>query len=425
MTAGIQELNKKERELLLFLLSNGIYKFTPIEIADQIGVTNKTVINRLSALVHNGFVIPVKVNERIRSYRVSPDTQIKGKAIIRELKQLFNVKSYDSLRVVDYSVDYYSSEKLLAQLIIEGYSGEELLSEFKLRHSQLKQGIDAILNNAKNAYKDSGFGEEIPYEIIPESKNQNYKRNIWDAAIGLQAVDGLKPSKYLRKLADENIAGKKTYEEIDKDLKKKYGTDKSHQHEADTVSLRIAQMLEFSEFSMTINLLLTIHSYLFDEVLEPDIVGIIRKYNIRKREPILLGDSVYYSDYISIKSKLIQILDDEKEYKYSMPMSAKDINHLSEFTSKIWQTHPFGEGNTRTTAVFIELYLKSLGYEVNNIPFKDYSDYYRNALVRSCYSSETYESKQTYEYLNRFYTNLLNKGNYILDSFDLFISNKE
>ncbi|MBR4556217.1 MAG: hypothetical protein IKO15_01940, partial [Clostridiales bacterium] len=171
MTAGIQELNKKERELLLFLLSNGIYKFTPIEIADQIGVTNKTVINRLSALVHNGFVIPVKVNERIRSYRVSPDSQIKGKAIIRELEQLFNVKSYDSLRVVDYSVDYFSSEKLLAQLIIEGYSGEELLSEFKLRHSQLKQGIDAILNNAKNDYKDSSFGEEIPYEIIPESKN--------------------------------------------------------------------------------------------------------------------------------------------------------------------------------------------------------------------------------------------------------------
>ena len=104
-------------------------------------------------------------------------------------------------------------------------------------------------------------------------------------------------------------------------------------------------------------------------------------------------------------------------------MTEEDINHLSEFTRKIWQTHPFGEGNTRTTAVFIELYLKTLGYDVNNTPFKNNSDYYRNALVRSCYSSTEYNAKPTYEYLNRFYMNLLNGADNKLDSFDLFVSN--
>ena len=176
---------------------------------------------------------------------------------------------------------------------------------------------------------------------------------------------------------------------------------------------------------MTANFLLVIHSVLFDDVFDPDITGKFRTYNIRKREPILLGDSVYYSDHLSIKSQLNLIMEDEKEYTYSSPMTEEDIDHLSEFTRKIWQTHPFAEGNTRATAVFIELYLKSLGYNVNNTPFKKSSDYYRNALVRSCYSSTTYDMHPTNEYLNRFYMNLLNGADNELDSFELFISNRD
>lgn len=422
----ISNLSVREKELLLFLVSNGKYRFTPIEISKALGVTNKTVINRLAALIDNGFVSAIKVNERIRSYELSLYTQSVEKQIVNVLQKENIVcdprtESKDS---VDYVIDSYTPENLLAQLLIEGYSGEELLNEFKKRHSKIKSGTDDILKELKETYKNSDFGEGIPYEVVPESNDREYKKSIWDAAIGLQAVDGLKPSKYLRKLADENIAGKKTYEEIDEDLQKEYGTSKSRQQEADVVSLRIAGMLEFTEFNMNVNFLLIIHSVLFEEVYEPDITGKFRKYNIGKREPILLGDSVYYTDHLSIKSQLTFILEDEKEYKYSKPITEEDIDHLSEFTRKIWQTHPFGEGNTRTTAVFIELYLKSLGYDVNNMPFRDNSDYYRNALVRSCYSSTEYKAKPTYEYLKRFYMNLLYGADNKLDSWDLFISNK-
>ena len=422
----ISNLSVREKELVLFLVSNGKYRFTPIEISKVLGVTNKTVINRLAALIDNGFVSAIKVNERIRSYELSLYTQSVEKQIVNVLQKENIVcdprtESKDS---VDFVIDSYTPENLLAQLLIEGYSGEELLNEFKKRYSKIKSGTDDILKELKETYKNSNFGEGIPYELVSESNDREYKKSIWDAAIGLQAVDGLKPSKYLRKLADENIAGKKTYEEIDEDLQKEYGTSKSRQQEADVVSLRIARMLEFTEFNMNVNFLLIIHSVLFEDVYEPDITGKFRKYNIGKREPILLGDSVYYTDHLSIKSQLTFILEDEKEYKYSKPITEEDIDHLSEFTRKIWQTHPFGEGNTRTTAVFIELYLKSLGYDVNNMPFRDNSDYYRNALVRSCYSSTEYKAKPTYEYLKRFYMNLLYGADNKLDSWDLFISNK-
>ena len=269
------------------------------------------------------------------------------------------------------------------------------------------------------------YGEDIPYEVIPESKDQNYKRNIWNAAMGLQAVDGLKPSDYLKELAEKNISGQKTYEEISNDLEKEYGSDCSRQKEADVVSCRIAQVLEQSEFNLSYDLLLSIHEYLFDGIFDPKIVGKFRNYNIRKSESVLFGDSVHYSDHLAIKNQLRSAMEAEAAYKYSETMTDTDINHLSQFTSNIWQTHPFGEGNTRTTAVFIEMYLISLGHDVNNEPFENNSLFYRNALVRSCYESETYDAKPTYKFLNHFYKNLLCGSNYILDNFDLIISNKE
>lgn len=271
------------------------------------------------------------------------------------------------------------------------------------------------------------YNEEIPYDKVPESNDQAYKRNIWNAAIGLQAVDGLEPSPYLKKLAEDNISGNKSYEEVEKDLKKEYGNDNrsDRQKEADIVSNRIAQLLETSKFVMSPNLLLSIHDFLFEDVLDSEITGKFRKYNITKKEPILMGDTVLYTDFLSIKSQLKFFLEEESSYRYSTPLTDNDIEHLSSFTRNIWQTHPFGEGNTRTTAVFIELYLLSLGFDVDNTSFKEHSTFFRNALVRSCYSNKGYDVIPTYSFLNHFYKNLLCGANYILDDFDLFITNKE
>ncbi|WP_261813036.1 Fic family protein [Paraclostridium bifermentans] len=83
------------------------------------------------------------------------------------------------------------------------------------------------------------------------------------------------------------------------------------------------------------------------------------------------------------------------------------MSRLARFTSSIWQVHPFCEGNTRTTAVFIIKYLRSLGYNVNNDLFKKHSLYFRNALVLSNYSDVNRNIRPDFKYLESFFEKLL------------------
>ncbi len=71
ISGSLSYLKGKEKELLVLLLKNYNREFTPIEVSRELGVTNKTVINRLSVLVKKGFVKPHLVNERIRSYELT------------------------------------------------------------------------------------------------------------------------------------------------------------------------------------------------------------------------------------------------------------------------------------------------------------------------------------------------------------------
>ena len=75
ISGSLSYLKGKEKELLLFLIKNHRREFTPIEVSREIGVTNKTVINRLSVLAKQGFVVPNMVNQRIRSYELSEFTR--------------------------------------------------------------------------------------------------------------------------------------------------------------------------------------------------------------------------------------------------------------------------------------------------------------------------------------------------------------
>ena len=81
ISGSLSYLKGKEKELLLLLIKRRKGEFTPIEISREIGVTNKTVINRLATLVKNGFVKPLLVNQRIRSYELSDFSKDNDKAI--------------------------------------------------------------------------------------------------------------------------------------------------------------------------------------------------------------------------------------------------------------------------------------------------------------------------------------------------------
>ena len=257
------------------------------------------------------------------------------------------------------------------------------------------------------------------YIIEIETNDVSKKQEYWDVGIGLNKVDNLEPSKYLIDLSKKNINGELKYIEVEELLKTYYETQDNNikikqEKECDLVSLRIAQLLENKSFGFSPVTIKNIHKYLFKDIY--DFAGEYRNYNITKKEEILNGDTVKYVNYQEIESFLEYDFKQEKEFDYSSLSKDELIKHIAKFTSSIWQVHPFGEGNTRTTAVFIEKYLNSMGFEVNNTMFKEHSKYFRNSLVVSNYGNIPKEVYPKFDYLIMFFENLLQGKNYILDN---------
>ena len=270
-------------------------------------------------------------------------------------------------------------------------------------------------------------------DYIEKETPKNYvKQSQWDMAIGLQEVDSLKPSKYLEKLLQENVTGEKTIYEVEKELKEYYkekekNNDINHNElECDLVSTRIVELLQEDNFELSIDYLKYVHKYLFQDVYE--FAGEFRKVDFSKHERILNNDSVAYGDHKLLEQSLDYDITLEKNKNYKEMNIVDVINNITDFSSRIWQIHPFREGNTRTTALFIEKYLVSLGYNVDNTLFKDKSVYFRNSLVRSNYFNNYLNIKQDNSFLIKFYENLLLGKNNNLHSKDLIVEelfNKE
>ena len=272
---------------------------------------------------------------------------------------------------------------------------------------------------------ESDFDSSInQYNEIDNPKG--YAKQLeWDMAIGLQEVDNLKPSKYLKEIKEKNVLGELSIEEVEKSLKEYY-VEKSKQNsinhnelECDFVSMRIVELLEKDDFELSVDYLKYIHKYLFQDVY--DFSGEFRNINFSKHEIILNNDSVAYGDYKTLKESLEYDISLEKEKNYKDMSIVEVIKNITDFSSSIWQVHPFREGNTRTTALFIEKYLISLGYNVDNSLFKDKSVYFRNALVRSNYFNNDLNIKEDKSYLIKFYENLLLSKNNNLHSEDLIV----
>ena len=247
----------------------------------------------------------------------------------------------------------------------------------------------------------------------------------WDMAIGLQKVDNLKPSKYLEQIKEKNVLGELTIDEVEQSLREYYiekGKQNSINHnelECDFVSMRIVELLEKDDFELSVDYLKCIHKYLFQDVYE--FAGEFRNINFSKHEIILNNDSVAYGDYKTLKESLEYDISLEKEKNYKEMSIVDVIKNITDFSSSIWQVHPFREGNTRTTALFIEKYLISLWYNVDNSLFKDKSVYFRNALVRSNYFNNDLNIKEDKSYLIKFYENLLLGKNNNLHSENLIV----
>ncbi len=231
----------------------------------------------------------------------------------------------------------------------------------------------------------------------------------WYTAMGLQAVDGLETSDYLKKIAKKNIEGEITILEASKLIESYYNESKEKDtdrtKEADTVSVRIAAILSESSFTFSVPQYIGIHRRLFEGIYSH--AGKIRDYNISKKEWVLDGASVHYGNALELREMLDYDIRTEKEYDYPQSSVSAIIPHLARFVSQLWQIHAFGEGNTRTTAVFFIKYLRSMGFDVTNVIFAENAWYFRNSLVRANFTDLSKGIRETTEFVELFLRNLL------------------
>ena len=239
-------------------------------------------------------------------------------------------------------------------------------------------------------------------------KKKYSNKYLISTGIGLQDVDHLENSEYFLNESKRYISGEISLEDLKNNINEYYKNkpdDESRTKEADDVSARIATLLSDDSFSFTVGQLLSIHRFLFDGLLKHP--GQLRKYNFTKSEWVLNGDTVIYGDYRELEATLQYDFKVEKEFKYKGLSINKIIDHLALFIANLWQIHVFEEGNTRTIAVFVIKYLRTLGFDVTNDIFAKNAWYFRNALVRANYNDFRNGEFEDRSYLILFLRNLL------------------
>ena len=272
-------------------------------------------------------------------------------------------------------------------------------------------GYQALMKNWYPGDRGEDMYNDPFEEYIKQSEpDKKYKGYIWSTAIGLQAVDGLETSEKLKKTAIENIEGNISIADAQKQIESYYESksikdNDDRTEEADKVSVRIAAILTEKSFSFSPSEYIGIHKKLFAGIYKH--AGKIRDYNITKKEWVLDGATVLYGNATELRETLEYDFNEEKKFSYKGLTTDEIISHLAYFISRLWQIHIFGEGNTRTTAVFFIKYLRSLGYDATNDIFAENAWYFRNALVRANYTDLKNDIYETTIYLEKFIRNLL------------------
>ena len=273
----------------------------------------------------------------------------------------------------------------------------------------------------------AGFDFDEYIRQVEPSKKERGKA--WAAAIGLQQVDKLVPSSYLYETARRNIEGEISIDEANQlidsyyERKSSRSAEEERTEEADKVAARIARILGEKSFRFSPSYLIALHKELFYGIYR--FAGVLRDYDITKKEWVLQGNTVLYGASFELKTALEYDFEQERQFNYKNLSSLEIVIHISFFVSRLWQIHPFGEGNTRTTAVFTIKYLQTLGFTVSNEPFEQNSWYFRNALVRANYSDIQRGIQETPVFLENFFDNLLFGGHHELKNRYMHIAYKK
>ena len=261
------------------------------------------------------------------------------------------------------------------------------------------------------------------YAALETELTPREKQEYWDIAIGLQKVDNLSPSEYLYKQIERNVYHDEDLSSVEENLKSYYENlprQKPDEYECDLVSTKIVKYLQEAEFILHPLTLKKIHRSIFEDF--PEIhPGEYKKKNYGKGEYILNGYSVHYGDYDTIDDFLAYDFDKEKRKSYAQMDRDDLVDSITDFISGIWGIHPFEEGNTRTISVFTIQYLNTMGFSIDNTPFKENSVYFRDALVRANFSDIVTGVDREPIYLKEFFEAILYNEKRDLDSDRLIV----
>lgn len=247
---------------------------------------------------------------------------------------------------------------------------------------------------------------------------------MWDAAIGLQSVDSLNTSSFLSSIVVLHCNGEISIYDAENAVQcfhyiNKHSNSNNRVREADLVSVKIVELLLNDEFCLSTNQYYSIHRELFTGIYRH--AGKMRDVNLSKSEVVLDGETVVYGSVVELQETLEYDINTERSFSYKEKSIEKTIKHLSLFIANLWQIHPFYEGNTRCTAVFLMKYLRYMGFEVDYSVFAKHSTYFRNALVRANYENLAMGISKTTEYLELFIDNLISEEKNELSNKILYI----
>ena len=122
-----------------------------------------------------------------------------------------------------------------------------------------------------------------------------------------------------------------------------------------------------------------IHRFLFGDLY--DWAGQYRIINIEKRERLLAGRSVWYSNDEMIPGDL----DTAFQCIHSAPWQditrEQFVHQLTHLFPPVWQVHPFREGNTRSVVMMMTFFVEHHGYYMDQELLAASAGYVRDAFV--------------------------------------------
>ena len=145
-----------------------------------------------------------------------------------------------------------------------------------------------------------------------------------------------------------------------------------------------------------------IHKTIFGDVYEW--AGEYRLINIQKREALLAGKSVWYSNWDDIDRDLKAAWKRIDKVKWSKLSHDEFARSIARLFPAVWQAHPFREGNTRTVVMLIALFAEHYGYYFDYELMAASAGYVRNAFVLCCFGEHS-----EFEHLERILTDAISK----------------